>query len=128
MSFAGSWRIGWRTASWSDNIFAPAFRQTFQRKGRIGRTCGWAKHSRTSGERFAAASVEPESRTAVGNDGSLYAIERTNNTDETTLENLTSLLMFDMNKATTKAAVYDTLNTYFKEVQNYGIHYYAREN
>ena len=61
-------------------------------------------------------------------DGSLYAIERTNNTDETTLENLTSLLMFDMNKATTKAAVYDTLNTYFKEVQNYGIHYYAREN
>lgn len=28
------------------------------------------------------------------------------------MENLTSLLMFDMNKATTKA-VYDTLNTYF---------------
>ena len=61
-------------------------------------------------------------------DGSLYAIERTNNTDETALENLTSLLMFDMNKATTKAAVYDALNTYFKEVQNYGIHYYARED
>ena len=92
-------------------------------------------HSHPSGLTFSPDDLDAFSKnktirilTAVGNDGSLYAIERTNNTDETTLENLTSLLMFDMNKATTKAAVYDTLNTYFKEVQNYGIHYYAREN
>ena len=92
-------------------------------------------HSHPSGLTFSPDDLDAFSKnktirilTAVGNDGSLYAIERTNNTDETALENLTSLLMFDMNKATTKAAVYDTLNTYFKEVQNYGIHYYAREN
>lgn len=92
-------------------------------------------HSHPSGLTFSPDDLDAFSKnktirilTAVGNDGSLYAIERTNNTDETTLENLTSLLMFDMNKAITKAAVYDTLNTYFKEVQNYGIHYYAREN
>ena len=92
-------------------------------------------HSHPSGLTFSPDDLDAFSKnktirilTAVGNDGSLYAIERANNTDETTLENLTSLLMFDMNKATTKAAVYDTLNTYFKEVQNYGIHYYAREN
>lgn len=92
-------------------------------------------HSHPSGLTFSPDDLDAFSKnktirilTAVGNDGSLYAIERTNNTDETTLENLTSLLMFDMNKATTKAAIYDTLNTYFKEVQNYGIHYYAREN
>ena len=85
-------------------------------------------HSHPSGLTFSPDDLDAFSKnktirilTAVGNDGSLYAIERTNNTDETALENLTSLLMFDMNKATTKAAVYDTLNTYFKEVQNYGV-------
>ena len=92
-------------------------------------------HSHPSGLTFSPDDLDAFSKnkairilTAVGNDGSLYAIERTRNTDETALEDLTSLLTFDINKATTKAAVYDTLNTYFKEVQNYGIHYYAREN
>ena len=92
-------------------------------------------HSHPSGLTFSPDDLDAFSKnktirilTAVGNDGSLYAIERTRNTDETALENLTSLLLFDMNKAATKTAVYDTLNAYFKEVQNYGIHYYAREN
>ena len=63
--------------------------------------------------------------TAVGNDGALYAVERTTATNEGALRNLTKRMLIDVSYAKTKVAVYDALNAYFAGVEKYGIHYYA---
>ena len=63
--------------------------------------------------------------TAVGNDGALYAVERTTATNEGALRDLTKRMLIDVSYAKTKVAVYDALNAYFAGVEKYGIHYYA---
>ena len=63
--------------------------------------------------------------TAVGNDGALYAVERTTATNEGALGDLTKRMLIDVSYAKTKVAVYDALNAYFAGVEKYGIHYYA---
>lgn len=63
--------------------------------------------------------------TAVGNDGALYAVERTTATNEGALRDLTKRMLIDVSYAKTKVAVYDALNAYFAGVERYGIHYYA---
>ena len=63
--------------------------------------------------------------TAVGNDGALYAVERTTATNESALRDLTKRMLIDVSYAKTKVAVYDALNAYFAGVEKYGIHYYA---
>lgn len=63
--------------------------------------------------------------TAVGNDGNIFAIERTANTNETALQLKVSKLNEATNKAETKAQVWNLMNTFFEEVQQYGIRYYS---
>ena len=63
--------------------------------------------------------------TAVGNDGALYAVERTTATNEGALRDLTKRMLIDVSYAKTKVAVYDALNAYFAGVERYGRHYYA---
>ena len=62
--------------------------------------------------------------TAVGNDGNIFAIERTANTNETALQLKVSKLNEATNKAETKAQVWNLMDTFFEEVQQYGIRYY----
>ena len=63
--------------------------------------------------------------TAVGNDGNIFAIERTANTNETALQLKVSKLNEATNKAETKAQVWNLMDTFFEEVQQYGIRYYS---
>lgn len=63
--------------------------------------------------------------TAVGNDGNIFAIERTANTNEAALRLKASKLNEATDKAETKAQVWNLMNAFFEEVQQYGIQYYA---
>lgn len=63
--------------------------------------------------------------TAVGNDGNIFAIERTANTNEVALQHKVSKLNEATDKAETKVQVWNLMNAFFEEVQQYGIQYYA---
>ena len=63
--------------------------------------------------------------TAVGNDGSVYAIERTSHTNETVLYFNALNLNETTKKAKTNAQVWNLMNAFFEEAQQYGVHYYT---
>ena len=63
--------------------------------------------------------------TAVGNDGSVYAIERTSHTNEVALYFNALKLNEATKKVETNAQVWNLMNTFFKEVQQYGVQYYT---
>ena len=63
--------------------------------------------------------------TAVGNDGNIFAIERTANTNEIALQLAASELSDAADKAKTNEQVWNLMNAFFEEVQQYGVHYYA---
>ena len=63
--------------------------------------------------------------TAVGNDGSIFAIERTALADNEKILALASRLQEDIAKTTKKTEVNDLMSNFFEEVQQYGVQYYT---
>lgn len=66
--------------------------------------------------------------TAVGNDGTVYTIERTQETDEIALRDLKQKMQQAVENTETKAQVMEELKKFFGEAENHGAHYYAGEN
>ena len=73
----------------------------------------------------AVKSVTGGKTVAVGNDGNIFAIERTANTNEIALQLAASELSDAADKAKTNEQVWNLMNAFFEEVQQYGVHYYA---
>lgn len=66
--------------------------------------------------------------TAVGNDGTVYTIERTQETDEIALRDSKQKMQQAVENTEIKAQVMEELKKFFGEAENHGAHYYAGEN
>lgn len=77
---------------------------------------------------FEAANPNMRILTAVGNNGVVYALERTLQCDEIALHDLEQRLQKAIEKTKTRTEVYQALNIFFREVKQHGIHHYSAEN
>lgn len=63
--------------------------------------------------------------TAVGNNGKVYAIERGQRYSQAGLKALSDKFHKKVMKTKTKKEVFEAIDNFYKEVQQYGVYFYA---
>ena len=91
-----------------------------------------AAHTHPSGMTFSPGDIRGfvnrenmQILTAVGNDGSVYALERTEGYNALAVRDLTQRLEERIAQAGTNDQIMETLNGFLKEVRQYGVQYYT---
>lgn len=91
-----------------------------------------AAHTHPSGLTFSPSDIrgfafrdKMQMLTAVGNDGTVYALERTADYNALAVLDLYSKMNERILRAKTNEAVLDALHGFFEEVQNYGVQYHT---